>query len=134
MMQKRVALAPIAATPRRPAGGSPSKRNAVAGLRSTVPWTAVELEAIFGTPRRKNGVEADEAQKENNEYEGPMARLVSRGAELTSPEKRMTVEEWIYFNAEKAEEQLKHECEEMVSRFENEGTRAMRVFEGLIVD
>ncbi|ROT43054.1 BIR-domain-containing protein [Sodiomyces alkalinus F11] len=146
LTQKRVALAPIAAaaaaaTPRRPAGGSPSKRNnnnnVVAGLRTTTPWTAVDLDAIFGTPQKKNahgGEEVDETDKENNNYEGAMARLVARGAELTSPEKRMTVEEWIYFNAEQAEEQLKHESEKMVSRFENEGTRAMRVLEGLIVD
>jgi hypothetical protein len=46
----------------------------------------------------------------------------------------MTVEEWIYYNAGRAEQQLKHECETLVSNFESEGSRAMRVLEGLIVE
>jgi hypothetical protein len=46
----------------------------------------------------------------------------------------MTVEEWVYFNATEAEKMLKQECETMVSRFESEGTKAMNVLEGLIVD
>ncbi|KAK4448490.1 hypothetical protein QBC34DRAFT_439237 [Podospora aff. communis PSN243] len=113
---KRVVLAPVAATPMR---GSPSKRNVVAGLQSTTPWTAVDLDMIFSPLEEKeNGV----------------AKLLRKGSELTSPEKRMTVEEWIYHNAGLAEQKLKHECETMVSAFENEGTRALRVLEGLVVD
>lgn len=60
--------------------------------------------------------------------------MLSKGKDLTSPEKGMTVEEWIYHNAELAEQMLKMECENMVSAFEREGTRAMRVLEGLIVE
>jgi hypothetical protein len=113
---KRVLLAPVAATPMR---GSPSKRNVVAGLQSTTPWTAVDLDMIFSPAEEKeNGV----------------AKLLRKGSELTSPEKRMTVEEWIYHNAGLAEQKLKHECETMVSSFENEGSRALRVLEGLVVD
>lgn len=116
---KRVALAPVTTTPLR---GSPSKRNVLAGLESSMPWTAVNLEAVLGTP----GAGAD---KENT-----VGRMLRKGKELTSPEKGMTVEEWIYFNAGEAEEKLKHECETMVSRFEREGTRAMNVLEGLSVE
>jgi hypothetical protein len=46
----------------------------------------------------------------------------------------MTVEEWVYHNAGQAEQKLKGECEAMVSAFEREGGRAMRVLEGLVVD
>jgi hypothetical protein len=116
---KRVVLAPVAATPvRNP--NSPSKRNVLAaGLQSQTPWTAVDIDAVMGTPRRVD-------DKEN-----AVNRLLKQGKELTSPEKRMTVEEWIYFNAGEAEKKLKHECEAMVTQFEGDGTRAMRVLEGL---
>jgi hypothetical protein len=114
-----MALAPVAATPIR---GSPSKRNVLAGLQSNTAWTPVDLDAVFGTPR--SGVD-----KENG-----VDRFLRKGQELTSPEKRMTVEEWVYFNANEAEKMLKQECETMVSRFESEGTKAMNVLEGLVVD
>ncbi|KAJ6789181.1 hypothetical protein PWT90_03305 [Aphanocladium album] len=116
---KRIALAPPAATPSRM---SPSKRNVIAGLQSTTPWSAANLDAIFGTPKAG-------ADKEN-----AVGRLLKQGGELSSPEKQMTVEEWIYFNAGEAEKKLKHECERMVSLFESEGTRAMNVLEGLSVE
>lgn len=57
---------------------------------------------------------------------------IARGA-LTSPEKKMTVEEWINWNAGKAEERLRAESERVVGVFEKEGTRALRVLEGIEV-
>ncbi|KPM40044.1 hypothetical protein AK830_g6512 [Neonectria ditissima] len=117
---KRVALAPVVATPTR---GSPSKRNVIAGLRSTTAWTEVDVEAVLASPLPKSG-------KEN----GVVDRLLKQGKTLTSPEKQMTVEEWIYHNAGEAEKKLKQECEAMVSRFESEGSKAMRVLEGLVVE
>ncbi|KAL6692144.1 hypothetical protein J3F84DRAFT_351796 [Trichoderma pleuroticola] len=116
---KRLVLAPKATTPTH---GSPSKRNVMAGVRSTMPWAAASLEAIFETP-------LDSPGKENE-----VDRFLKRGKELTSPERRMTVEEWIYFNAAEAEKKLKFECESLVNRFEMEGTRAIKVLEGLEVD
>ncbi|KAL3965392.1 hypothetical protein ACCO45_002396 [Purpureocillium lilacinum] len=101
---KRIPLAPMAATPLH---ASPSKRNVLAGLQSSTPWTAVDLDAVLGTPR----VSVD---KENT-----VGRLLNKGKELTSPEK---------------EKKLKHECEAIVNEFEREGTRAMNVLEGLSVD
>ncbi len=59
-----------------------------------------------------------------------MAEKVKNG-ELTSPEKRMTVEEWIQHNAAMAEEKLRGECERMVGVFEREGGRAMQALEGV---
>lgn len=116
---KRVALAPPASTPTR---GSPSKRNMIAGLRSTAPWTELDLEAVFGSPRT------------NSDKDNGADRFLKQGQSLTSPEKQMTVQEWIYHNAAEAENKLKLECESIVSRFENEGTKAMRVLEGLVVE
>ncbi|KAI8964428.1 hypothetical protein F5Y11DRAFT_316293 [Daldinia sp. FL1419] len=113
----RVILAPVAATPVRT---SPSKRNILAGLQSHTPWTAVDVDMVF-----------EDIDKENS---SGSSKFLKGGADLTSPEKRMTVEEWIYHNAEEAERKLKQECETMVTAFEKEGTRAMQVLEGLIVD
>ncbi|KAI1470310.1 uncharacterized protein F4812DRAFT_260472 [Daldinia caldariorum] len=113
----RIVLAPVHATP---VPTSPSKRNILFGLRSGTPWTAVDVDMIF-----------DDIDKENT---SGSAKFLRGGADLTSPEKRMTVEEWIYRNAEEAEKKLKLECETMVTAFEKEGTRAMQALEGLIVD
>lgn len=57
--------------------------------------------------------------------------LLSIKEPLTTPEKKMTVEEWILRNAKNGEEKLKRECERLVSMFEREGGRAMRVLEGI---
>ena len=95
----------------------------MAGLQSTTAWTAVDIDAMLGTPGRGG------ANKENGNE-----RLIKKGKDLTSPEKQMTVEEWVYYNAGQAEKMLKQECEAMVSRFESEGARAMNVLEGLVVD
>jgi len=54
-----------------------------------------------------------------------------KSGELTSPEKKMTVEEWIKHNAEMAEEKLRSECERMVGSFESAGGRAMQSLEGV---
>ncbi|KAI0541542.1 hypothetical protein GGR58DRAFT_456429 [Xylaria digitata] len=113
----RVTLAPMAATPVR---ASPSKRNIISGLQSTHAWTAVDVDLIF-----------DELDKENALS---TSRFLKSGTDLTSPEKQMTIEEWIYHNAEQAEKQLKHECEAIVMAFEQEGTKAMQALEGIVVE
>jgi len=90
-------------------------------LQSAFPWTAVDLETIFnGTPS---------PGKEN----GGLEMVDGVKGSLTSPEKKMTVEEWIAFNATKGEEKLRAECERLVGRFEGEGVRALRVLEGIEV-
>lgn len=129
---KRVVLAPPAALLQTPSRSSPSSRanNVVAGLRSTAPWRPADLDLLFTTPQSDGGGGGD-ADKENG---GAAARLLRRGAELTSPERRMTVEEWVYHNAGLAEQKLRCECEAMVAAFEREGRRAMQALEGLIVE
>ncbi|PYH85686.1 hypothetical protein BO82DRAFT_351013 [Aspergillus uvarum CBS 121591] len=99
---------------------SPSKRAANTGsLNSTHPWTPVDIDSIFL---------AGTSDKENIDFSDI---LNSTKGELSSPEKKMTVEEWIRWNAKNGEERLKRECERLVSQFEQEGARAMRVLEGI---
>lgn len=123
---KRVVLAPPVppTTPGRNANASPSRRNVVAGLRSAQPWRAVDLDLVFalvGEGEERGEVDVD-------------GLLRRGGAELSTPERDMTVEEWIFYNAGLAEQMLKAECEGMVSKFEVEGGRAMRVLEELVVE
>ena len=83
-----------------------------------MPWTSVDVEMIF----------APSSDKENhNAFAG-----LQRGG-LASPEKRMTVEEWIKSQAMGAEEGLKAQAERVVGVFEREGRRALRVLEGIDV-
>lgn len=101
---------------------SPS-RNTISKLQTTLPWTAVELEHIFeSTPT---------ADKENNPF------ILGDGGEkvqslLTSPEKKLTVEQWIQSNAQRGEEKLRNDCERLVGKFEDQGVRALRVLEGIV--
>ncbi|KAI1820393.1 hypothetical protein F4861DRAFT_69885 [Xylaria intraflava] len=106
--------------PTTPVRSSPSKRNIIAGLQSTHSWTAVDIEMILEDLDRENALST--------------SRLLRSGMDLASPEKHMTVEEWIYHNAEQAERKLKIECEAIVTAFEREGTRAMQALEGLVVE
>ncbi|KAJ5126882.1 hypothetical protein N7448_007661 [Penicillium atrosanguineum] len=104
----------VASTP------SPSKRNANAGFPpSGHPWTPVDIdEVLFG----------EASDKENADLVGMFKNV--KGT-LTSPEKKMTVEEWIVWNAKNGEEHLKRECERLVSQFEKEGGRAMQRLEAI---
>lgn len=149
-MAKRVVLAPAAAATPVRAMHSPSRRNVIAGLQSSTPWRPVDPDSLLLLLSPRNRDDGEGAREEEGDgYDGDdgndggeedkenaLARslLRSRGAELTSPEKRMTVEEWIYHNAALAEQMLRRECEAMVSAFEREGSRAMRVLEGLVVE
>jgi hypothetical protein len=99
---------------------SPSKRNANPGaLRSLHPWTPIDIDEILY---------ASMSDKENVNVG---AALNSIKGDLTSPERKMTVEEWVYWHARNGEEKLKRECERLVSQFEKEGARAMRTLEGI---
>ncbi|KAI1981946.1 hypothetical protein LOZ51_000763 [Ophidiomyces ophidiicola] len=81
------------------------------------PWSPADLgDALL--PRSAN--------KENVDFK---EMLQAAKGDLTSPEKRMTVEEWIAWNAKKGELKLRNECERLVNLFESEGGRAMRVLE-----
>ncbi|KAL9610070.1 MAG: hypothetical protein Q9167_005207 [Letrouitia subvulpina] len=98
--------------------GSPSKRN-ISRLQTSLPWTAVEIEKIFAASPAAGGED-----KEN--------MFGMKGKGLSSPEKMMSVEEWIKWNAQKGEERLREECERLVGKFECEGVRALKCLEGII--
>ncbi|KAJ5575355.1 hypothetical protein N7450_009254 [Penicillium hetheringtonii] len=104
----------VAATP------SPSKRNPNAGFPgSSHPWTPIDIdEILYGEP----------SDKENADLSG-LFKGIKAG--LTSPEKKMSVEQWIMWNAKNGEERLKRECERLVSQFEKEGGRAMQRLEAI---
>ena len=96
--------------------GSPSRRNNTK-LQTSFPWTAADLDSILlGTPN---------ADKENFVFSDAKDAL-------TSPEKEMSVEEWIKQNAIQGEEKLKKDCERIVGKFENEGVRALKALEGIV--
>jgi hypothetical protein len=98
---------------------SPSKRNMINGkLESTLPWQTVDLETIFlGSPDKENRTLTE------------TLRMV--GADLTSPEKKMSVEEWVRENATQGEQRLRRDCERLVGVFETQGLNALRSLEAI---
>lgn len=100
---------------------SPSKRNMIAGnLVSAHPWQAIDLDTAFlWSPRSRHALGKENAST---------ADLLDG---LSSPEKKMTVEQWIMWNAKRAEDNLKNECERMIGVFESEGLKAIRTMEGI---
>lgn len=118
-----VSLLPAATPQRNPV--SPSRRNIIGGIQSAQPWKPVDLDVVFALV----------GQTEGDGAEGDVERLLMKGGgDLTTPERNMTVEEWVFYNAGLAEEMLRRECEGMVGVFEREGRRAMGVLEGLVVE
>ncbi|KAL6715192.1 hypothetical protein ACLMJK_007456 [Lecanora helva] len=116
--EPQITRVPLAITP----VASPSK-GGFSRLQSAFPWTAVDLENIFqGTPS---------TDKENNPFVFG-GTIKERNYTLSSPEKKLTVEEWIQHNAQRGEEQLRNECERLVGRFEGEGVRALKTLEGIV--
>ena len=127
---------------------SPSKRGQsntiTGGLVSSMPWQPVDLETIFlpspsSAPLQRqlfdtaSNSPADTALDKENIPQGlSVAEVVKRVKEgLTSPEKKMNIEEWIYFNAKRGEEKLRSECERLIGAFETEGGKALLALEGI---
>ncbi|KAL1635726.1 hypothetical protein SLS58_010089 [Diplodia intermedia] len=118
---------------------SPSKRsgNVIGGLSSTQPWETVDLENVFLQSPATRRILYDNGEEFGKENGGnwedlsldEAVRKVRR--EMTGPEKKMTVEQWVQHQAEKGEQQLREQCERMVSVFETQGTKAMRALEGI---
>ncbi|RKF75336.1 putative at hook domain-containing protein [Golovinomyces cichoracearum] len=105
----------------------------VGGLISDQPWTAVDADMIcVKSPSTFSFIDLTRnvtASVENDPLEHAFEK--ARQGELTSFEEKMTIAEWIKYNAQLAEEKLRHECESMVNKFEREGTRAIRALEGV---
>ena len=103
---------------------SPSKRNAASRLQTTCPWTSVDIETLLAgspSPGKENRGLGD-----GKEVAEGMMDL------LSSPERKMSVQEWILCNARSGEERLRRECERLVGRFEGEGVRALKALEGIV--
>lgn len=99
---------------------SPNKQDAnMGGLKTSHPWIPIDIDSILF---------AAGSDKENANTNGPLS---GAKGDLSTPEKRMTVEQWVYWNAKNGEDRLKRECERLVGQFEREGGRAMRVLEGI---
>ncbi|KAE8378407.1 hypothetical protein BDV26DRAFT_281076 [Aspergillus bertholletiae] len=106
--------------PLAPNTPSPSKRNANAGgLHTTHPWNPIDIDEILL---------AGASDKENVDLSSALHNVKG---DLSSPEKKMSVEEWIKWHSKDGEEKLRQECERLVGQFEREGARAMRVLEGI---
>lgn len=133
---------PLASTPK----SSPSRRNIASRLNTTLPWSAVNLESVFlgfspskthdsGNENSENSASIDPNLNMGNLDKKGLAEVVKAVKSNLKPEERkMTVEEWVRWNAKVAEEKLRTECEAMVSKFESEGGRAMRALEGVVCD
>lgn len=120
---KRAPLSPVhqlqqpLQTPRT----SPSKRNnTIGGLKSTAPWTQIDLDAALLPSPTAAAAWAPQHMKLDEVLDS-----------MTSPEKQMTVEAWILHNASRAETALRNECERMIVQFEDEGNRAVQAVEGI---
>lgn len=100
---------------------SPSKRNIVTiDAASNGGWHAIDLDGVFlPSPSYAHLADKDAFNIDT---------IIQN---LTTPEKRLTVEEWIKKNAGDAEERLRMECERMIGRFEEEGNRALTAMEGV---
>lgn len=116
---------------------TPSRRLGISNrLETSCPWKPIDLENVFvPSPSSKAAFGAGFANgKENiSSLEGlPLDQMI-KGVEarLTSPEKGMSVEDWIKFNARRGEQRLRDECERLVGIFETEGGKALHALEGI---
>lgn len=127
---KTVKIPLAASTPNRsPAKMMHSPSKHVSHLSSTAPWTAIDPDtALIPSLHTEEDVENLDGP------DGQLSELLHAAAgDLQSPEKRMTVEEWIRHRAQKGEEELKKRCEMMVSTFEKQGMRALESVHGIQV-
>ncbi|MCJ1260825.1 hypothetical protein MMC22_000688 [Lobaria immixta] len=100
----------------------PSKQSNLR-LQSAAPWVPADVEKLFlGSPA---------ANEENDPFTVVAVIAQSVNESLTSPEKKLSMEEWIYCKARQAEEKLRSDCERLVGKFEGEGVRALRTLEGI---
>lgn len=68
---------------------------------------------------------------ENLDSKG-LKEVVRRIREVIKPEERkMSIEEWVRWNAKVGEEMVRGECEALVTLFEKEGGRALKCLEGI---
>ncbi|EME83429.1 uncharacterized protein MYCFIDRAFT_81705 [Pseudocercospora fijiensis CIRAD86] len=110
-----------ASTPNRsPAKSTLSPSKQMGGLKSAAPWTAVDLDSVLlPSPQASAGRVGEQ--------------LAAAAGTLTSPEKKMSVEEWVRHRAAQSEEELRRKCETLLEAFENQGMRGVQSLEGIEV-
>ncbi|EME46491.1 hypothetical protein DOTSEDRAFT_169130 [Dothistroma septosporum NZE10] len=97
---------------------SPSKQ--LSHLVSSAPWIAADLESVLvPSPQASPGKLS--------------SQLAAAAGVLASPEKKMSVEQWVRHRAQRGEEELRKRCEQMVATFEKEGMRAVESLSGIRV-
>jgi hypothetical protein len=100
---------------------SPSKIGG--GIRSLVPWREVDVDMVFNEKENEGG--------NGKKGEDLIAAWMSEGMTMSERERGMSVQEWIFENARRAEEALRREGERVVGVFEEEGGRALGVLEAV---
>ena len=110
----------------------------VSRLRTDFAWSPADLENIFLTSPTKAGDNekaaygVDPDVNLNDLGKEALASVVGSVREnMSSEEKGMTVEQWVRWNAQRGEEELKAKCETMVTTFERQGARAQRALDGI---
>jgi hypothetical protein len=130
---------PLAETTPAHVNKSPSKRAMLGGIKSSIPWSPTALENVFlNSPVKanlaaKSGAENIALTFPELDLETADLRHVVGAVKqsMSDAEKKMSVGEWINYNAKVAEERLRRECEERVMRFEREGAKALTCLEGI---
>lgn len=74
-----------------------------------------------------SGLDKENLDVDTNDTAENVVQAVKAG--LTSPEKKMTIEEWVMYNAKRGEEKLRIECERQIAAFESQGRRALAVLD-----
>lgn len=105
-------------------------------VHEAIVWQPADIDAFFTSEEEIHSfmndilVDAglDNAQTADMSPER-LYELVMAG--LTDEEKRMTIQQWVLYNAQKGEEKLRTACEQQILAFEAEGRRAMAVLEGI---
>lgn len=99
---------------------SPS-RITTAALTTAQSWTAIDVSTIFLQSPDKHKAMPKQAM------------LHDVVAQLSTEERNMSIEAWINYHAIKAEDRLKGECERLIGVFEENGAKAIRSLEGVVV-
>jgi hypothetical protein len=97
---------------------------------SATGWEPIDIDAFFAKRDLVDivtDVIVDSGlDKENIDMDAaPTALGEQIMARLTSPEKEMTIEQWIRYNAKRGEQQLRAECERQIAGFEAQYRRAL---------
>ncbi|KAF1977627.1 inhibitor of apoptosis repeat-containing protein [Bimuria novae-zelandiae CBS 107.79] len=110
------ARSPIRARPRTPEGPQTPE----AAPSSASKWDPIIISNIIADAGldKENSMDIDMADTTENNSKAVLASL-------TSPEKRMTIEQFVLHNAKRGEEKLRQECERQIAAFEAEGRRAL---------